>query len=45
MNLGDVPIDAPRQGKLLLKKGKTRDIIGAWEYEVREEQIYGGDDL
>lgn len=45
MNLGDVPINAPQQGRLLLKKGKNRDIIGAWEYEVREEQIYGGDDL
>ena len=45
MNLGDVPIHAPRQGRLLLKKGENRDIIGAWEYEVREEQIHGGDDL
>ena len=45
MNLGDVPIDTPRQGRLLLKKGENRDIIGAWEYEVREEQIHGGDDL
>ncbi len=45
MNLGDVPIDAPQQGRLLLKKGENRDIIGAWEYEVREEQIHGGDDL
>lgn len=45
MNLGDSPIDAPRQGKLLLKKGENRDIIGAWEYEVREEQIHGGDNL
>lgn len=45
MNLGEVPIHAPRQGKLLLKKGENRDIIGAWEYEVREEQIHGGDDL
>lgn len=45
MNLGDVPINAPQRGKLLLKKGENRDIIGAWEYEVREEQINGGDDL
>ena len=45
MNLGTVPIKAPKQGRLLLKKGKNRDIIGAWEYEVREEQIHGGDDL
>ena len=45
MNLGDVPIDASQQGRLLLKKGENRDIIGAWEYEVREEQIHGGDDL
>lgn len=45
MNLGGVPVHAPQQGRLLLKKGKNRDIIGAWEYEVREEQIHGGDDL
>lgn len=45
MNLGDVPINAPRQGRLLLKKGENRDIIGTWEYEVREEQAHGGDDL
>ena len=45
MNLGAVPIHAPKQGRLLLKKGENRDIIGAWEYEVREEQIHGGDDL
>lgn len=45
MNLGDVPIDAPKEGRLLLKKGENRDIIGAWEYEVREVQIHGGDDL
>jgi len=45
MNLGDVPIQAPKHGRLLLKKGKNHDIIGAWEYEVREEQIHGGDDL
>ena len=45
MNLGDVPIQAPKHGRLLLKKGENRDIIGAWEYEVREEQIHGGDDL
>ena len=45
MNLGDVPIQAPKYGRLLLKKGKNHDIIGAWEYEVREERIHGGDDL
>lgn len=45
MNLGEVPIQAPKHGRLLLKKGESRDIIGAWEYEVREEQIHGGDDL
>ena len=45
MNLGDVPIHAPRQGSLLLKKGENSAIIGAWEYEVREEQIHGSDDL
>ena len=45
MNLGDVPIHAPQQGRLLLKKGENHDIIGAWEYEVREEQIHGGDHL
>lgn len=45
MNLGDVPIQAPKHGRLLLKKGKNHDIIGAWEYEVREEQIHGCDNL
>ena len=45
MNLGDVPIHASERGRLLLKKGESRDIIGAWEYEVQEEQIHGGDDL
>lgn len=45
MNLGDIPIHASERGRLLLKKGENRDIIGAWEYEVREEQIHGGDDL
>ncbi len=45
MNLGVVPIHAPQQGKILLKKGENRDIIGAWEYEVREEQVHGGDNL
>lgn len=45
MNLGDVPICASKQGRLLLKKGENHDIIGAWEYEVREEQIHGGNDL
>ena len=45
MNLGDAPIRASMAGRLLLKKGENRDIIGAWEYEVREEQTHGGDDL
>ena len=45
MNLGAEPIQAPKQGSLLLKKGNNHDIIGAWEYEVREERIHGGDDL
>ena len=45
MNLGGAPIPAPQTGRLLLKKGGNHDIIGAWEYEVREEQIHGGDDL
>lgn len=45
MNLGDAPIPAPQTGRLLLKKGGNHDIIGAWEYEVREERIHGGDDL
>ena len=45
MNLGNTPINAPKYGRLLLKKGENRDIIDAWEYEVREEQIHGGDDL
>ena len=45
MNLGAAPIQAPKHGRLLLKKGKNHDIIGAWEYEVREEQIHGGNDL
>ncbi len=45
MNLGREPVDAPKHGRLLLKKGENRDIIEAWEYEVREEQIHGGDNL
>ena len=45
MNLGDVPIHASERGRLLLKKDENHVIIGAWEYEVREEQIHGGDDL
>lgn len=45
MNLGEVPVPSPREGKILLKKGEIRDIIGPWEYEVREEPDYGGDDL
>lgn len=45
MNLGDAQIRAPKQGRLLLKKGENHDIIGAWEYEVREEKSHGSDDL
>lgn len=45
MNLGNTPIQSPQQGRLLLKKGENRDIIGAWEYEIREGSIHGGDDL
>ena len=45
MNLGGAPIPAPQTGRLLLKKGGSHAIIGAWEYEVREERIHGGDDL
>lgn len=45
MNLGDTPISAPAQGNILLKKRKNRDIMGPWEYEVREESTHGGDDL
>ncbi len=45
MNLGEPPFAAPARGKLLLKKGTGYDIIGPWEYEVREEQSNGGDDL
>lgn len=45
MNLGGPPLASPKQGKLLLKKGKDCGIIGAWEYEVREEAINGGNDL
>ena len=45
MNLGDVPIPTPNHGRLLLKKGENRAMIGAWEYEVREEPMHGGDDL
>lgn len=45
MNLGNTPVSPPKSGKILLKKGENRDIIGAWEYEVREEQRDGGDDL
>ena len=45
MNLGGAPIPAPQTGRLLLKKGGNHAIIGAWEYEVREERIHGGDDL
>lgn len=42
MNLGGEPLNAPQQGRLLLKKGNNHGTIGAWEYEVREEQLYGG---
>lgn len=45
MNLGDTPIPAPAQGKILLKKGESHDIMGPWEYEVREESTHGGDNL
>ncbi|MDD5955105.1 MAG: glycoside hydrolase family 13 protein [Firmicutes bacterium] len=45
MNLGGAPIRAPKQGRLLLKKGENHGIIGAWEYEVREEKSHGSDDL
>jgi len=45
MNLGTEPVPAPSRGRLLLKKGRSHDIISAWEYEVREELIHGGDDL
>lgn len=45
MNLGAEPVRAEKRGTLLLKKGENRDIIGAWEYEVWEEQNDGGNDL
>lgn len=45
MNLGAEPVKAEKHGTLLLKKGENRDIIGAWEYEVWEEQNDGGNDL
>ena len=45
MNLGAEPVKAEKRGTLLLKKGEHRDIIGAWEYEVWEEQNDGGNDL
>lgn len=45
MNLGAEPVKAEKRGTLLLKKGENRDIIGAWEYEVWEEQNNGGNDL
>lgn len=45
MNLGAEPVKAEKRGMLLLKKGENRDIIGAWEYEVWEEQNDGGNDL
>lgn len=45
MNLGAGPVKAEKRGTLLLKKGENRDIIGAWEYEVWEEQNDGGNDL
>ena len=45
MNLGEEPVASEKRGTLLLKKGENRDIIGAWEYEVWEEQSDGGNDL
>lgn len=45
MNLGAEPVKSEKRGTLLLKKGENRDIIGAWEYEVWEEQNDGGNDL
>ena len=45
MNLGAEPVKAEKRRTLLLKKGENRDIIGAWEYEVWEEQNDGGNDL
>lgn len=45
MNLGAEPVKAEKRGTLLLKKEENRDIIGAWEYEVWEEQNDGGNDL
>ena len=45
MNLGAEPVKTQKRGTLLLKKGENRDIIGAWEYEVWEEQNDGGNDL
>lgn len=45
MNLGAEQVKAEKRGTLLLKKGENRDIIGAWEYEVWEEQNDGGNDL
>lgn len=45
MNLGAEPVKTEKRGTLLLKKGENRDIIGAWEYEVWEEQNDGGNDL
>ena len=45
MNLGAEPVKAEKRGTLLLKKGENRDIIGAWEYEVWEEQNDGANDL
>ena len=45
MNLGAEPVPSEERGTLLLKKGENHDIIGAWEYEVWEEQNDGGNDL
>ncbi len=45
MNLGAAPMISPFSGTVLLKKGSQTGIIGAWEYEIREESIDGGDDL
>ena len=45
LNLGDTPISSAQRGRLLLKKGSKRGIIGAWEYEIWEETCHGGDHL
>lgn len=45
MNLGTEAIPSEKRGTLLLKRGENREIIGAWEYEVWEEQRNVGNDL